>query len=48
VAPLADPARGGQVLVVVDKLADGSLVQTRHEMVRFVPLESGISDYGHC
>jgi protein-L-isoaspartate(D-aspartate) O-methyltransferase len=44
VAPVQDPALGTQVLMVVDKLADGSIVQRIHEAVRFVPLESGTSD----
>lgn len=44
VAPVQDPALGTQVLMVVDKLADGSIVQRIHEAVRFVPLESGIGD----
>ena len=45
VAPMHDAQRGTQVLVVVDRMPDGSLVQHRHETVRFVPLESGTSDY---
>jgi protein-L-isoaspartate(D-aspartate) O-methyltransferase len=40
VAPMHDPARGGQVLVVVDRRADG-LVTHRHDAVHFVPLKSG-------
>jgi protein-L-isoaspartate(D-aspartate) O-methyltransferase len=44
VAPVQDPALGTQVLMVIDKLADGSIVQRIHEAVRFVPLESGIGD----
>ncbi|MEY2874460.1 MAG: hypothetical protein RLZZ373_1831 [Pseudomonadota bacterium] len=44
VAPVQDPALGTQVLMAVDKLADGSIVQRIHEAVRFVPLESGTSD----
>ncbi|WP_310461959.1 protein-L-isoaspartate(D-aspartate) O-methyltransferase [Sphaerotilus sp.] len=44
VAPVQDPALGTQVLMVVDKLLDGSIVQRSHEAVRFVPLESGTSD----
>lgn len=47
VAPVHDPALGTQVLMVVDRLADGSIVQRIHEAVRFVPLESGTSDFGH-
>ncbi|WP_293995953.1 protein-L-isoaspartate(D-aspartate) O-methyltransferase [Sphaerotilus sp.] len=46
VAPVQDPALGTQVLMVIDKLADGSIVQRIHEAVRFVPLESGTSDFG--
>ena len=42
VAPLHDARRGGQVLMVVDRLPDGSLRQSVHEAVRFVPLESGL------
>lgn len=41
VAPMHDAARGGQVLVVVDRLADGSWLTRQHEAVHFVPLESG-------
>jgi len=41
VAPVHDEARGAQVLLVVDRLADGSYRQTQYETVRFVPLESG-------
>ena len=44
VAPVQDSALGTQVLMVVDKLADGSTVQRIHEAVRFVPLESGLGD----
>jgi protein-L-isoaspartate(D-aspartate) O-methyltransferase len=40
VAPMHDAARGGQVLVVVDKQADG-LVRQAHDAVHFVPLKSG-------
>lgn len=47
VAPVHDPALRSQVLMVVDKLDDGSIVQRIHEAVRFVPLESGTSDFGH-
>jgi protein-L-isoaspartate(D-aspartate) O-methyltransferase len=43
VAPSAAADGTAQVLVVVDRLTDGSLVRTEHEAVRFVPLESGIS-----
>jgi protein-L-isoaspartate(D-aspartate) O-methyltransferase len=41
VAPMHDAAAGGQVLVVCDRLADGSLQRRNHEAVRFVPLKSG-------
>jgi protein-L-isoaspartate(D-aspartate) O-methyltransferase len=47
VAPVHDAALQSQVLMVVDRLADGSIVQRIHEPVRFVPLESGTSDSGH-
>ena len=47
VAPVHDAALGSQVLMVVDRLADGRIVQRVHEPVRFVPLESGISEFGH-
>lgn len=40
VAPTEDE-RGGQVLVIVDRLADGRLQQTRAGAVLFVPLKSG-------
>ncbi len=40
VAPLHDATRGGQVLVVVDRRADG-LVTRQHDAVHFVPLKSG-------
>jgi protein-L-isoaspartate(D-aspartate) O-methyltransferase len=46
VAPVHDPVLGSQVLMVVDKLGDGRIVQRIHEAVRFVPLESGTSDFG--
>ena len=42
VAPTIDATTGGQVLVVVDRLADGRLQRSVHEAVRFVPLKSGI------
>ena len=42
VAPMHDGGEGGQVLVVIDRLADGSLRRSMHEAVRFVPLKSGI------
>jgi protein-L-isoaspartate(D-aspartate) O-methyltransferase len=41
VAPIAQGVRGGQVLVVCDRLPDGSLVRRIHEAVKFVPLKSG-------
>ena len=40
VAPMHDAARGGQVLLVVDRQPDG-LVRQWHEAVHFVPLKSG-------
>jgi protein-L-isoaspartate(D-aspartate) O-methyltransferase len=40
VAPLHDPARGGQVLLVVDRQT-GGLVRSWHDPVHFVPLKSG-------
>ncbi|MGA0613061.1 protein-L-isoaspartate(D-aspartate) O-methyltransferase [Caldimonas sp. KR1-144] len=43
VAPMADARGAGQVLVVVDRLADGTLRRSIHEAVRFVPLESGLA-----
>lgn len=46
VAPVMDVALRSQVLVVVDRLEDGSIIQRIHEPVRFVPLESGVSDAG--
>ncbi len=42
VAPMLDARTGGQVLVVVDRAADGILHRSLHEAVRFVPLKSGI------
>lgn len=42
VAPVHEEGRGAQALLVVDRLADGSLRHVHHETVRFVPLESGI------
>lgn len=41
VAPLHSPADGGQVLLVVDRLADG-LRRSIHDAVHFVPLKSGV------
>lgn len=40
VAPTHDATRGGQVLLVVDRQADG-LVRQWHDAVHFVPLKSG-------
>jgi protein-L-isoaspartate(D-aspartate) O-methyltransferase len=40
VAPLHDAARGGQVLLVIDRQPEG-LVQQWHDAVHFVPLKSG-------
>jgi protein-L-isoaspartate(D-aspartate) O-methyltransferase len=40
VAPLHDPARGGQVLLVIDRQS-GGLVRSWHDPVHFVPLKSG-------
>jgi protein-L-isoaspartate(D-aspartate) O-methyltransferase len=42
VAPMHDPASGGQVLVVVDKRA-GVLRRQLHDAVHFVPLKSGVA-----
>ena len=41
VAPLHEASRGGQVLLVVDRRADG-LSQQRLDAVHFVPLRSGV------
>lgn len=41
VAPMADGRGGGQVLTIVDRLADGSLQHSRAGAVLFVPLKSG-------
>jgi protein-L-isoaspartate(D-aspartate) O-methyltransferase len=41
VAPLSDPGTDRQVLVVVDRTAQGLQHQV-HEAVRFVPLKSGV------
>jgi protein-L-isoaspartate(D-aspartate) O-methyltransferase len=41
VAPSDDGRGGGQVLVIVDKMADGSLKHSRAGSVLFVPLKSG-------
>ncbi|PXW95261.1 protein-L-isoaspartate(D-aspartate) O-methyltransferase [Sphaerotilus hippei] len=46
VAPVHEGGGNHQVLMVVDRLADGRLVHTVHEGVRFVPLESGTSESG--
>ncbi|WP_240636133.1 protein-L-isoaspartate(D-aspartate) O-methyltransferase [Caldimonas tepidiphila] len=43
VAPVETGAGAGQVLLVVDHLADGRFLHTRHEAVHFVPLKSGVS-----
>ncbi|MDP1899931.1 MAG: protein-L-isoaspartate(D-aspartate) O-methyltransferase [Rubrivivax sp.] len=40
VAPLHDAARGGQVLLVVDRQPEG-LIRQWHDAVHFVPLKSG-------
>ena len=40
VAPMHDAARGGQVLLVVDRQAEG-LKRSWHDAVHFVPLKSG-------
>ncbi|MDZ7590372.1 MAG: protein-L-isoaspartate(D-aspartate) O-methyltransferase [Rubrivivax sp.] len=40
VAPVHDPARGGQVLLIVDRQPQG-LVRRWHDAVHFVPLKSG-------
>jgi protein-L-isoaspartate(D-aspartate) O-methyltransferase len=41
VAPMVDPQRGGQVLVVVDRTEAG-WKRSLHESVHFVPLKSGL------
>jgi len=41
VAPMHDAASGGQVLLVLDKRADGGLRRALHDAVHFVPLKSG-------
>lgn len=41
VAPLEDPATGGQVLTIIDRLPTGQLRQSRAGQVLFVPLKSG-------
>lgn len=46
VAPVHDFQLGHQVLVVIDKHADGSLSRRSYEAVRFVPLESGTDSTG--
>lgn len=43
VAPMVDAASGGQVLVVVDRDAQGNLQRRVHEAVHFVPLKSGVN-----
>ncbi len=46
VAPVQSmPGSNEQVLIVVDRMADGRWVEQRHETVRFVPLESGTRDH---
>jgi len=40
IAPMHDPARGGQVLLVVDRHDEG-LTRHWHDAVHFVPLKSG-------
>jgi protein-L-isoaspartate(D-aspartate) O-methyltransferase len=40
VAPMHDPSRGGQVLVVIDRRPEGLRRQV-HDAVHFVPLKSG-------
>ncbi len=46
VAPVQSaPGSSEQVLIVVDRMADGRWVEQRHETVRFVPLESGTRDH---
>ena len=40
IAPTHDAARGGQVLLVIDRQAEG-LVRQWHDAVHFVPLQSG-------
>ncbi|MEY4750139.1 MAG: hypothetical protein RIQ60_2353 [Pseudomonadota bacterium] len=47
VAPCGDAASGAQRLVVIDRLADATLVQQTLESVRFVPLQSGVNDSRH-
>lgn len=42
VAPMWQPGASNQVLMVVDKSADGSVRQRAHDGVMFVPLKSGI------
>ncbi len=42
VAPLHHAGKGAQVLVAVDRLAEGC-IRTEHEAVHFVPLKSGIA-----
>lgn len=43
VAPMVDADSGGQVLVVVDRDAQGQLHRRLHEAVHFVPLKSGVN-----
>jgi protein-L-isoaspartate(D-aspartate) O-methyltransferase len=42
VAPTVDGAARRQILVVIDRLEDGSLHRSVHEAVKFVPLKSGV------
>ena len=42
VAPMHDAARGGQVLLVLDRQAEG-IVRSWHDAVHFVPLKSGVA-----
>lgn len=42
VAPTVDATRSSQALVVIDRLADGTLQRRVHEAVKFVPLKSGV------
>ncbi|MFM2059168.1 MAG: hypothetical protein RLY71_3553 [Pseudomonadota bacterium] len=46
VAPIVDARSGRQLLVIVDKAADGTLTSRSLEAVRFVPLESGTDPTG--
>lgn len=46
VAPVYVPTQDRQILLVVDRLFDGTLQEFGLEDVRFVPLESGVCDFG--